>query len=81
MNFFEPDESNTGVTPIQIGLRTGMLASGMGKIVRSIAPGAPPPPDKISQIEGIKKQIRIAGRANAVLVIVAVGSMAIARYV
>jgi uncharacterized membrane protein len=71
----------TALLAFFFGLRTGMLAAGMGRIARSITKGAPPPPDKLSQIEGIKKQLRLAGRANAVLVIVAVGSMAVARYV
>jgi hypothetical protein len=61
------------------GVYTGVQAAAMGRIARTITPGTPPAPDVVAKIEAIKAKLRRASRANAVLVIVAVGSMASAR--
>lgn len=63
------------------GLVTGVQAAKIGRVATSFAPGAAPSAEKIAEIEAIKGRVRMLSRANAVLVIVAVGTMAAARYV
>jgi hypothetical protein len=61
------------------GTITGMQSAALARIARTISPGTSPAPDVAARIERAKVNLRLAGRANAVLVIVAVGSMASAR--
>jgi uncharacterized membrane protein len=69
----------TAVLAFGAGMYTGAQSAAMGRTVRAASPGTPPAPDVAARIEAIKANLRRASRANAVLVIVAVGSMAAAR--
>ena len=63
------------------GAMTGVQAAKIGRIAASFAPGAPPPAEKVAQIGTIKQRVRMFSRANAVLAVVSIGTMAVARYV
>jgi uncharacterized membrane protein len=63
------------------GLVTGIQAAGISRVAASFAPGAAPSAEKIAQIEAYKGRLRLLSRANAVLVTVAIGTMAAARFV
>lgn len=71
----------TAVIAFVFGLRTGMVAAGIGRAAKGITPGTPAPPDVMAKIEKLKGELRMLSRGNAVLVIIAVGTMASARFV
>lgn len=63
------------------GLMTGRAAAGMSKLAAGMKPGTPPAPDTMARMEKLKMRLRTLSRVNAIMVVVAVGTMAAARFV
>ena len=59
---------------------TGATVQRMGRIRQGIE-GRPPNPDEVSQLQRLGGQLALLGRTTAILVIIATGAMASARYV
>ena len=73
--------SVTAMSAITIGLAlitpTGLR---MDKLGRGMA-GRAPKPEELSEVEGLSRRLSALSRVDVVLVLVAVGAMAVSRYV
>ena len=63
-----------------IGLMTGRAGKKMGALGNQIGDG-PPSPEQAAEMSALTTQLKMLSRAATLLVIIAVGSMAVARWV
>lgn len=63
-----------------LGLTTGLLVGRMGKMAAALS-GGPPSPDDKAAMGKLSGQIRTVGRTTAIILLLAVGTMASARFV
>lgn len=68
------------VAAFVLGLLTAAAGKRMVALGASIA-GRPPSPEEAGQLQSLFARLHLFGRTNAVLVIIAVGTMASARFV
>lgn len=71
----------TAVIAFAAGVMTGVAAAGMSKLAAGLKPGTPPSAETKAGMEKLKTRLRMLSRINAVMVVIAVGTMAVARYV
>lgn len=71
-----------GITSAVIGFAiTGSASTKLAEVGKQIASaGAPPAPEKLAQAQALQEKLRQGGRINAVLMIVALIGMSLARY-
>ena len=68
------------ITALVLGISTAMASNRMARLGREMA-GHQPSPEEASQLQHIAAGLTLKARAAAILLLIAVGSMAAARYV
>ncbi|MBM3959369.1 MAG: hypothetical protein FJ314_06310 [SAR202 cluster bacterium] len=71
----------TSLIALVAGLMIEVAAASMNKLAAGSKPGTPPAPETMASMEKLKTRLRTVSRVNAVMVVVAVGTMAAARFV
>ena len=70
----------TSMVAFALGARTGMIVAKLERLMENVGDG-PPPPEVAAQAQNLMSTISRLSRVDAVLVVIALGAMASARFV